>query len=366
MACIINVIALKTNFTFEQLGWNNHFSQYFTPLQTQGFEVGRIAVENRNNYVVLSNCGELRGEVSGKLQYTAQSEAELPKVGDWVAMQVFDEQAIIHEVLPRQTKFTRRAAGKVNEEQVIATNIDTLLIVQSADQNYNLRRLERYLVMAYEGNIEPVVVLSKVDLANDLPQKLQEISKVAPDVPVLMVSNQTTDGYKTLEDWLPLHETIAVVGSSGVGKSTIINHLLGESKQETQAIRSKDSKGRHTTTRREMYITSQGNILIDTPGMRELQLWENQEGLSQTFADIEALAEQCHFKDCKHIAEVKCAVLQAIEEGTLSEARYQSYLKLQRETAYLEASTDFIREKNERFKRIQKAYRQHMKHHKNK
>ncbi|OJJ18624.1 ribosome small subunit-dependent GTPase A [marine bacterium AO1-C] len=355
---------MKTNFTFEQLGWNNHFSQYFTPLQAQGFEAGRIAIENRNNYVVLSTYGELKGEISGKLQYTAQSEAEFPKVGDWVVMQVFDQQAIIHEVLPRQTKFTRRAAGKANEEQVVATNIDALLIVQSVDQNYSLRRLERYLVMAYEGNIEPVIVLSKVDLADDLPQKLQEVSTVAPEVPLLTVSNQTTDGYKALENWLPPQKTIAVVGSSGVGKSTIINHLLGESKQETQAIRSKDAKGRHTTTRREMHITSTGNILIDTPGMRELQLWENQDGLSQTFADIEALAEQCHFKDCKHITEIKCAVLKAIEEGTLTEARYQSYLKLQRETAYLEASTDFIREKNERFKRIQKAYRQQMKHHK--
>ena len=355
---------MKTNFTLTQLGWNHHFSQYFSAEPSSGFEAGRIAVENKNNYVILSTHGVLQGEVSGKLQYTSQTEAELPKVGDWVVMQVFDQQAIIHEVLPRQTKFTRGAAGKANEEQIVATNIDALLIVQSVDGNYNLRRLERYLVMAYEGKIEPVIVLSKVDLANDLPQKLQEVSTVAPGVPLLAVSNQTAQGYEALESWLPSQKTIAVVGSSGVGKSTIINHLLGESKQDTQGIRSKDSKGRHTTTRREMYLTSQGNILIDTPGMRALQLWENQEGLSQTFADIEALAKQCHFKDCRHITEVKCAVRKAVEEGVLTEARYQSYLKLQRETAYLESSTDFLREKNARFKQIQKAYRQKMKHHK--
>lgn len=355
---------MKTIFTFEQLGWNNSYAQNFAKFQEQGFEAGRIAIENKNNYVILSTYGELKGQISGKLQYTTSSEAELPKVGDWVVMQVFDDQAIIHEVLPRQAKFARNAAGKRNEEQIIATNIDYLLIVQSADQNYNLRRLERYLVMAYEGNIEPVIVLSKVDLTDDLEQKLLEIKEIAPETLILTISNQTELGYQALENWIMPQKTIAVVGSSGVGKSTLINHLLDEAKQETQAARSKDARGRHTTTRREMHLTPQGSILIDTPGMRELQLWENQDGLQHTFSDIEELASQCHFKDCSHTSESKCAVLKAIDEGELTETRYQSYLKLQRETAYLNANADFLREKNARFKQIQKDYKQKMKYHK--
>lgn len=359
---------MKSIFTFEQLGkqlgWNNTLAQYFTAFEAQGFDAGRIAIENKNNYVIFSIYGELKGEISGRLQYTANSEADFPKVGDWVVMQVFDDQAIIHEVLPRTTRFTRKAAGKRNEEQIIASNIDYLFIVQSADQNYSLRRMERYLVMANEGGIAPVIVLSKTDLANDWKQKLTDFEAIAPDVPVVAVSNDPAIGYVALKPWMQSGKTVAVVGSSGVGKSTLINHLLDTQQQVTQTIRSKDAKGKHTTTRREMFITQNGGVLIDTPGMRELQLWESSSGLEQTFADIEALAEGCHFSDCSHSSEIKCAVLEALENETLSEERYRSYLKLQKEAQYLESTADFLREKDARFKVIQKAYRQKMKHHK--
>nr|WP_299453856.1 ribosome small subunit-dependent GTPase A [uncultured Microscilla sp.] len=352
---------MKSTFTLEQLGWNNHFMQHFTNSEAQGFEAGRVAIENKNNYTIFSSQGELKGEISGRLQYTAHSEADLPKVGDWVSMQVFDQQAIIHGVLPRSTVFTRNAAGKRNQAQVIAANIDDLLIVQSADQNYNLRRLERYLVMAAEGGIAPVVVLSKVDLATDWQQKMEELQSFDADLPVVPVSNTSAIGYKALSQWIKPGKTLAVVGSSGVGKSTLINHLLGTSQQATQTVRDKDDKGKHTTTRREMFITQNGSILIDTPGMRELQLWESKQGIGQVFTDIEALAQDCHFGDCSHTNEIKCAVLAALDSGELSEERYQSYLKLQKEADYLESSADFLRKKDARMKMIQKAYRQHKK-----
>ena len=361
---------MKSIFTFEQLGaqlgWNDTLAHYFADFEAQGFEAGRIAIENKNNYVVFSIYGELKGEISGRLQYTAGSEADFPKVGDWVVMQVFDNQAIIHEVLPRFAKFTRKAAGKRNEEQIVATNIDYLFVVQSADQNYNLRRMERYLVMANQGGITPVIVLSKVDLVDDYKQKLADFQGVAPDTSAVAVSTDLAIGYTALEQWMQPGKTVAVVGSSGVGKSTLINYLLNAQQQATQTVRSKDAKGKHTTTRREMFVTQNGGILIDTPGMKELQLWESADGLEQAFADIEGLAQDCHFSDCSHSSEIKCAVLEALEDGTLPEERYQSYLKLQKEAQYLESTADFLREKDARMKVMQKAYRQKMKHHKKK
>lgn len=326
----------------ESLGWDNFFQQSFQSFQDQGFSVGRIATQHKTHYNILTSEGELEGILSGKIQFMAESEAELPKVGDWVVINVLpsEKKGIIHEVLPRKTTFSRKVVGKKTDAQIIATNIDYIFIVMSLDQNYNLRRLERYLVLAHQSGAEPVIILSKVDLSQTVEQQIAEVRSVAKDPQIFALSSLTQQGIEAVEGILEPGKTIAFVGSSGVGKSTLINVLLNEHRQATSTVREGDNKGKHTTTRRELILLPSGGILIDTPGMRELQLWDAEEGLDSTFSDIEDLAAQCRFSDCTHIQEKGCAVLAALDEGSLDESRYASYLKLQRELDYLAGAKD--------------------------
>jgi ribosome biogenesis GTPase len=277
-------------------------------------------------------------------------------------MSVFEleQKAIIHEVLPRISIFSRKVTGKKLEEQIIATNINVLFIVQSLDAGFNLRRLERYLVMAHESGAKPVIVLNKADLCKDLPEKLAQVKQILPDTPVVALSGLKETGLDQLEPFMQPGTTIAFTGSSGVGKSTIINKLSGTEIQETSAVREIDAKGRHTTTRRELIILSNGAILIDTPGMRELQLWNASEGLEDTFADIAQLSSDCRFSDCTHTVEKSCAIIEAINREELTPERYNSYMKLQKELAYLSVQQDqrsFLALK-QKTKRIHKQYKQ--------
>ncbi|WP_020528554.1 ribosome small subunit-dependent GTPase A [Flexithrix dorotheae] len=328
-------------YSLNNLGWNNFFQQQINE-ENKGFEIARVAIQNKNNYILFSPNGELQGELSGKIQFTADDPSDLPKVGDWVLIIPFDgeKKAIIHEVLERKTKFSRKLPGSTTTEQIIATNLDLIFLVQGLDHNFNPRRLERYLMLARESGAEPVVILSKADLCENVEEKLKIIGKVAPNTKVFAVSVVSEKGLEEVKNLVHPGKTIAFTGSSGVGKSTLINWIAGEEIMETQEVREDDSRGRHTTTRREMILLENGGILIDTPGMRELQLWNAEEGFEQTFAEIEDLAAACKFQDCTHTVEKGCAVLAALEKGEMDVARYNSFLKLQREMDYLNASQD--------------------------
>ena len=323
------------------LGWDDAFAEVFEQHARAGLRPGRVAVQHRGAYDVLTAEGELRCDVAGRLYEEAASPADLPAVGDWVAVAARpDERAgTVQAVLPRRTKFSRKTAWQASEEQVLAANVDVVLIVTSLNEDLNLRRLERYLTLAWESGARPVLVLTKSDLSDHVPAAVAEVESVAFGAPVHAISNVTGEGLEELSAYLRPGVTAALLGSSGVGKSTLVNTLAGEDILETREIRD-DGRGRHTTTRRELVQLPGGGLVIDTPGMREVQLWIAEEGLEEAFSDVTELFEHCRFSDCAHESEPGCAVKEALANGTLSPERWESYLKLQRELAHLERRLD--------------------------
>ena len=326
--------------SLESLGWTARFAAAFEPHRADGVVPARVSLEHTNIYRVVTAEGEHLARVSGRLRHEATARADFPAVGDWVVLELPAnaedprDVARIRAVLPRASRFSRRAAGNATEEQVVAANIDVVFLVSGLDGDFNPRRIERYLVTAWDSGASPVVVLNKADLVDDLAPYVRDVEAIARGVPVVAVSAKQPDTMAHLRAHLGDGRTAALLGSSGVGKSSIANALIGEELLRTRDVRESDSRGRHTTTGRQLLLLPGGGILIDTPGMRELQLWDTGDSVAETFNDIDALAEGCRFRDCRHASEPDCAVLAAAKDGALSSTRLESFRKLQHEQAF--------------------------------
>lgn len=337
----------------QTLGFNNWFTDKIDLSKTNDLHIARVISVNKNSFVVSNGVKEIYAELTGKFLYNSENSLDMPAVGDFVYAQLFDddELAIIHEILPRKSLLKRKASGKKVDYQLIAANIDTAIIMQSLDFNFNLRRLERYLVMINEGKITPAVFLSKSDLisTDEIEEKKNQIRKILPDVTIIAFSNNNAIDIENIKTFFEPFKTYCLLGSSGVGKTTLLNNLIHQELYKTQPIREKDGRGKHTTTRRELIVLENGAIIIDNPGMRELGVISNESGLEDTFNEIDELADQCKYRDCTHTVEAGCAVLDAVERGEISKERYNNYIKIYKESLYNEMSYVEKRQKDKKF-----------------
>ena len=339
-----------------ELGWHPFYESLFGQYKEDGLVPARVSCEQKNLYQVIGETGELRAEVTGRMMHRARSRADYPVVGDWVAIEprVEEGRATIVAVLPRRSNFSRKAvlsggnpdSGGKTDEQILAANVDTVFLVSGLDGNYNLRRIERYVTVAWDSGATPVIILNKADLCDEVDNRIDEVGEIAFGVPVHPISATKKEGFEVFDDYLQIGQTVVFLGSSGVGKSTIINSLFGSERMKTQESREDDSRGRHTTTNRELIVLPGRGVVIDTPGMREISPYGDDEGLERTFGDIEALASSCRFADCRHNGEPGCAIQRALEDGSLDRGRYDNYIKLLKEQASLALRKD------------EKAYRQ--------
>ncbi|MBN2754567.1 MAG: ribosome small subunit-dependent GTPase A [Candidatus Goldbacteria bacterium] len=328
--------------TLEQLGWDSRFEEVFEPFRKDGLNPARVIAEHRERYILHTGEAEIAGEVSGKFMFTAQTPSEYPKTGDWVAASVFPEEskAIIHNLVPRHTYFSRKAAGIKTVEQVMASNINTIFIVQGLDNNYNPMRLLRYAASIEGTGISPVVVLNKSDLNPDAAQILEKTKELLLSIPVLEISAKTGNHMSELKSFMREGMTSVFVGSSGAGKSTIINSLAGKQVAQTHEVREDDSRGRHTTVARQLYFIDNCGMVIDTPGIRELQLWDDDGKSAPEFDIVLQYAQKCRFKDCLHENEPGCAVKEAADKGLIPPEILKSYFKLKKEMEYTRSKVD--------------------------
>ncbi|MBN2174948.1 MAG: ribosome small subunit-dependent GTPase A [Bacteroidales bacterium] len=342
------------------LGYNDNFEKSWKEQNLQDFEIGRVISEHKERYIVKTEKGEPEAEITGNLRFTAQGREDFPAVGDWVALMTYDADfAIIHKILPRKSVIARQAVGQSGGIQLIAANIDHAFLVQAADRDFNINRLERYLTICYSSKVNPIIVLTKTDLISEqqVTDIIGLIKKRIEGIPVLAVSNESQQGYEALKKMIEKGKTYCMLGSSGVGKSTLINNLSGRSLMKTDAISRSTSKGRHVTSHRELVVLESGGILIDNPGMREVGITDSSGGLEATFDKIVTLSQNCKFKDCTHTSETGCAVISAVEKGEIDRNSYENYLKMEKEKAHFESSVVERRKRDKHFGKMMKNYK---------
>jgi len=356
--------------SLKDYGWDPTWAEKLEHFPEQRGVPARVLSEHRSAYQVHTGDVELKAKAAGRLYHAPFRQTELPAVGDWVVLDTdsSSSSAIIRGVLPRKSTFSRKVAGKHSNEQIMATNLDTVWIVTTFGADLNPARLERYVALVTESGAKPVIILAKADLIAETESTLISIQERIHEVPLYAVSSKSQIGLEALHKYISPGQTIALLGSSGVGKSTLINHFVGHELLHTASVREKDGKGRHTTTHRELILLPSGGCLIDTPGMRELQLWRKDDNLDKSFADIDTLAADCRFSDCSHESEPGCAVNQAVESGHISEERIRNYKKLKMELSYLERKADAGAERAERekWKAVSKEQRRYSREHKGK
>jgi ribosome biogenesis GTPase / thiamine phosphate phosphatase len=344
----------------EDFGHNDNLEKYRLDNNLHNFEIGRVIAEHKERYTVRTDKGEFVAEITGNIRFTAQGREDFPAVGDWVALIFYDQDfSIIHKVLPRFSMISRQAVGQTGEIQVIAANIDYAFLIQAVDRDFNVNRYERYLTICYSSKVNPVIVLTKTDLISE--KKIGEITDTIKqrikNVPVIAISNETQEGYDALKKIIEKGKTYCMLGSSGVGKSTLVNNLSGRNMMRTDSISGSTNKGRHVTSHREMIVLDNGGILIDNPGMKEVGIADSSDGLEITFDRIVSLSRNCRFKDCTHTCEVGCSVLEALENGEIDKTSYENYQKMGREKAHFEATIAEKRNRDKQFGKMLKNYK---------
>ncbi len=346
--------------TIEDLGYNDTFEKLRIEKNLMDFEIGRVIAEHKERYIVKNEKGEFEAEITGNLRFTAKSREGFPAVGDWVALLNCDSDfVIIHSIIPRISILSRKAVGKFGEAQIIAANIDFAILVQAVDRDFNINRLERYLTICYSSKVSPIIILTKTDLIEpkNLNEIVENIKHRIKNIPVFAISNETKDGYDSIIGLIKKGKTYCLLGSSGVGKSTLMNNLSGKNMMKTEAISKSTNKGRHITSHRELTVLESGGILIDNPGMREIGIVDFAEGLENTFDNILSLSKQCKFRDCTHTNEIGCAVIKAVDRGEIERKSYENFLKIEREKNHFDLTVAEKRKKEKSFGKMVKNFK---------